>query len=115
MEGILVCACSAHADLGLSTEWHYRQLCIELSRKGYRHDEPDGMKQREKSLVFDKVFTALRSQGIKRKEILEQLRIPSDEASNLTFGNNIFMEVVDGGKSREQIDNRSSNGLRLIK
>ncbi|XBS68928.1 XRE family transcriptional regulator [Acerihabitans sp. KWT182] len=29
-------------DVGLSTEWHYRQLSIALARRGYRTAEPQG-------------------------------------------------------------------------
>jgi Zn-dependent peptidase ImmA (M78 family) len=55
-------------DVGLSTEWHYRQLSIELARRGYRTGEPQGMEEREKSLVLDKVFSALRTKGVKEEK-----------------------------------------------
>ncbi|PNK64929.1 MULTISPECIES: ImmA/IrrE family metallo-endopeptidase [Pantoea] len=87
-------------DLGLSTEWHYRQLSIELNRRGYRTKEPQGMPDREESLILDKVFSALRSQGAKRIEILEQLRFPLDELSALTFNNRFFMEALTGDSFR---------------
>ncbi|MDJ0475609.1 XRE family transcriptional regulator [Pantoea eucalypti] len=92
-------------DLGLSTEWHYRQLSIELNRRGYRTGEPQGMSEREGSLILEKVFSALRSQGAKRTEVLEQLCFPLDELSALTFNNHYFMKTLTGdgiqtGKSK---------------
>lgn len=79
-------------DLGLSSEWHYRQLSIELSGKGFRKSEPNGMNEREKSLVIEKVFSKIKSKGIKRSELLKELNLPSDEVSALTF-NNIFFDM----------------------
>ncbi|MDI5624033.1 XRE family transcriptional regulator, partial [Salmonella enterica subsp. enterica serovar Kentucky] len=102
-------------DVGLSTEWHYRQLSIELARRGFRTGEPQGMEEREKSLVLDKVFSALRSKGVKRGEILEQLRLPADEASALTFSNSFFMEAINGGKLRTQESGVRPSHLRLVK
>ena len=83
-------------DVGLSSEWHYRQLAIELNRRGYRTAEPQGMPEREKSLILEKVFSALHSQGVKRAEILRQLCFPADEISALTFNNRFFMEAIIG-------------------
>lgn len=102
-------------DLGLSTEWHYRQLSIELARRGYRTSEPQGMDMREKSLVLDKVFMALRSQGIKRSKVLEQLRLPADEISAITFSNTFFMEAHDGGRSSLTSTGNTSDKLYLVK
>ncbi|HBY5479192.1 helix-turn-helix domain-containing protein [Klebsiella pneumoniae] len=102
-------------DVGLSTEWHYRQLSIELARRGYRTGEPQGMEEREKSLVLDKVFSALRTKGVKRGEILEQLKFPADEASALTFNNSFFMEAINGGKLTALESERCSSHLRLVK
>lgn len=102
-------------DVGLSTEWHYRQLSIELARRGYRTGEPQGISEREKSLVLEKVFSTLRAQGVRRGEVLKQLRFPADEASALTFNNSFFMEAIDGGKLAAQESRQRSSHLRLVK
>lgn len=102
-------------DVGLSTEWHYRQLSIELARRGYRKSEPQGMPEREKSLVLDKVFSALRSQGVKRGEILEQLRFPADEVSALTFSNSFFMGSIDGDGAAARVPSKRPPHLSLVK
>jgi hypothetical protein len=63
------------------------------------------MSEREGSLILEKVFSALRSQGAKRTEVLEQLCFPLDELSALTFNNHYFMKTLTGdgiqtGKSK---------------
>lgn len=103
-------------DVGLSTEWHYRQLSIELNRRGYRTGEPQGMSEREKSLILEKVFSTLRTQGIKRTEILEQLRFPADEVNALTFNNPFFMEAITGAGFESGIErNKHKPQLQLVK
>lgn len=100
-------------DLGLSTEWHYRQLCIDLSRRGYRTSEPDGMPEREKSLVLEKVFSALRAKGVRRSDVIEALRLPLDEISTMAFNNNFFMEAIEG--PRVTTSSRKTANLTLVK
>lgn len=102
-------------DVGLSTEWHYRQLSIELNRRGYRTGEPQGMPEREKSLILEKVFSALRAQGVKRTEILGQLRFPADEVSTLTFNNSFFMEAITGDGLQSSIERKQPPKLSLVK
>lgn len=78
-------------DIGLSSDWHYRQLCMDLSRKGYRKVEPKGITNREVSMILEKVFHSLREQKIPRSQILSELnQLPVDEIYSLTFNNNLF-------------------------
>ncbi|CAI1090939.1 Domain of uncharacterised function (DUF955) [Serratia fonticola] len=102
-------------DLGLSTEWHYRQLCIELNRRGFRTAEPQGLPEREKSLVLEKVFAALRAKGVRRMEILDKLRFPLDEISTLTFNNSFFMGAIEGDGARSAPNEKGSSHLSLVK
>jgi len=78
-------------DVGLSSEWHYRQLNIDLSMSYGRKSEPEGLENRETSLVFQKIFNTLREKNISRTEILKELKLPLDELSALTFNNPFFM------------------------
>lgn len=102
-------------DVGLSSEWHYRQLAIELNRRGYRTAEPQGMPEREKSLILEKVFSALHSQGVKRAEILRQLCFPADEISALTFNNRFFMEAIIGDGILTPSERNRPPHLSLVK
>jgi Zn-dependent peptidase ImmA (M78 family) len=71
--------------LDLLSEWHYRTLYIKISSRGYRKDEPDGG-SREISQVLQKVFSALRAEGVSKEEITEKLRIPPTDIDELVFG-----------------------------
>lgn len=100
-------------DLGFSTDWHYRQLNIQLSKQGFRTQEPEGMEKRETSLLLEKIFSALRTRGISQKEALEQLGWPLDELKALTFGLGLGMHVA----SNEAVASTSSKKamLRVVK
>ena len=71
--------------LGLTTEWINRSLCIQISQAGYRTHEPNEM-QRETSQVLDKVFNALRTEGIGKVDIACELKISIFEIDELTYG-----------------------------
>lgn len=71
--------------LGLITEWTYKSLCIELGKLGYRRSEPDGI-NREVSVVWQKVLTALWSKRITKEHIAQELQIPLSELEALIFG-----------------------------
>lgn len=103
-------------DVGLSSEWHYRQLSIELSRKGYRTEEPKGIhnRDRETSLILEKVFSSLREKKIPRSEILSELNyLPVDEVSALTFKNSFFINVISTNNNPSFISS-SKPKLKLV-
>ncbi|HFQ5336109.1 TPA: helix-turn-helix domain-containing protein [Vibrio vulnificus] len=78
-------------DLGLSSEWHYRQLSIELTKVYGRRSEPEGIEVRETSLVLQKVFTKLRENNVSRNDVLTELKLPRDELSAISFNNPFFL------------------------
>jgi len=100
-------------DLKLSSEWHYRQLSIQLSRLGYRTNEPESIAKRESSLLIEKVFHTLHSKNISQKVVLNQLGWPVDELKNLTFGRGLGMHVVSNEKSTPSEVKRPD--LRVVK
>lgn len=70
----------------LLSDWSYRQVCVELSRRGYRSGESEGM-PRENSRVFEIVLPALRkSRGWTVEKIAQRLGVPAAEVHDLTFG-----------------------------
>lgn len=71
--------------VGALSEWHYRQLCIDISKRGYRKREPEEA-PRETSQVLAKVFTALRDEGVGKRDIAAQLDISPEEIEDLVFG-----------------------------
>ena len=71
--------------LGLSTDWEYRSLFIEIGKRGWRVSEPFGG-QPETSSLLDTVFKLLRESGESASDIASDLGITSDELSGLVFG-----------------------------
>jgi Zn-dependent peptidase ImmA (M78 family) len=80
--------------LGMTSDWTYRTLCIQLAEAGYRTQEPNGCIH-EKSIVLEKVFSALREEGITKAAVADELLIPAEEINALTFG--LMLNVLKGG------------------
>jgi len=78
-------------------EWQYRQLCIEITRRGYRTQEPDGLSDRETSQVLAKALDELRSSGMGRADVARALHLPPSELEGLLFG--LTIAAVDGDAS----------------
>lgn len=72
-------------DVGLVSDWHYRTLCIELAKRGYRKSEPNEA-ARETSQILGKVFSALRDEGVTKADIAAELAVHVDELDQLVFG-----------------------------
>lgn len=77
-------------DLKLATEWHYRQLQIELGKRGFRTIEPDGLVKRETSIIIDKIVEHLKQKKINRKSIEEETKLPLSDLSEITFKHRYF-------------------------
>ena len=70
--------------LGLVSEWQYKSLCIELTKRGFRTGEPGGI-ERETSPIWRKVLTALWSERVTKDEIARDLNLPVDELEGLIW------------------------------
>jgi Zn-dependent peptidase ImmA (M78 family) len=97
--------------LALVSDWRYRGLCIELQEAGFRDNEPESA-PREKSQVFEKVFQALRQDGIGKKELAAQLQFPVAEIDALVF-DLVLSAMPGGGKGSPSPGERPS--LHLVK
>jgi len=71
--------------LGIIKDWQNRNLCIQMSKRGYRTNEPSPM-DREESVVWKKVFEELWSEKVTKAQVARELRLPPDEIENLVFG-----------------------------
>jgi hypothetical protein len=83
-------------SLNLISDWHYRNLCIDITKLGYREVEPAGI-SRETSAVLPELLTYLQGKGVSRKRIADLLAISTDELEALLFG--LVMTSVQGGRS----------------
>jgi Zn-dependent peptidase ImmA (M78 family)/DNA-binding XRE family transcriptional regulator len=85
-------------DLDLITEWQYRNLTIEMSKRGILRAEPEGI-QRESSQILGKIFSALRGDGVTKSCIAKELNIPDNEIDQLAFGLAFVGSSVDSTNS----------------
>jgi Zn-dependent peptidase ImmA (M78 family)/DNA-binding XRE family transcriptional regulator len=72
-------------ELNLLTDWGYRTACVNLSRMGYRSNEPGGI-HRETSQLLAKVFRSLRADHDGLNSIATAVGIPLDELHDHVFG-----------------------------
>jgi Zn-dependent peptidase ImmA (M78 family) len=80
--------------LKVLNEWQYRNLCIEISRNGYRDREVYGLTERETSQILAKAFAELREHGTTRADVARALHMPAAELEGLLFG--LTIAAVDG-------------------
>lgn len=78
------------------SDWQYRQFAIQLTSLGYRQAEPGGLPA-EKSVVWQKVFDALRREKITKHEIAAELSLPVFEVENLVFRLASMLTLEGGG------------------
>lgn len=72
-------------ELGMFTAEQYREVCVELSARGYRSGEPDGM-LREGSQLLDKVVRSLRSRGTTLARMASELALPAEDIAGFLHG-----------------------------
>lgn len=95
--------------LGLTSDWVYRTLCIQLAEEGYRTFEPEPIPH-ERSLLLEKVFGALRDEGVSRRDVAAQLNLGADELGALTFG--LILNLLPGSSSG---GGRKKGNLSLVR
>ncbi len=71
--------------LGITSDWKYRDFCIQISKLGYNTKEPLGI-ERERSIIWEKVLKALWTERTTQKDIARTLFIPEGEVNDLIFG-----------------------------
>src|SRR6201994_3572587 len=98
------------ARLELLTEWQARSTYIQLGQRGFRAGEPGGI-ERETSQIWDKVFTALRSEGTSRADVARQLDVNLDDLNASVFG--LVVPKRGAPASRPSTDPAPSSPPRL--
>ncbi|EIF71587.1 putative transcriptional regulator [Burkholderia pseudomallei 354e] len=81
--GVSVAALARTAfNSGLISDWHYRELCKQMSMLGYRTAEPRE-RAPEKSTVWQKILGLLWKDGVTKAHIAKELCLPIDEIESL--------------------------------
>jgi Zn-dependent peptidase ImmA (M78 family)/transcriptional regulator with XRE-family HTH domain len=71
--------------LGITSDWKYRDFCIQISENRYNVSEPFEM-EREKSVVWQKVMKTLWAEKTTQRDIAAQLNLPESEVTTLIYG-----------------------------
>ena len=71
-------------SLGLLSEWNYKSICVELSKRGFRVGEPGGI-ERETSIIWRKVLSELWLEKVTKETIAGELGLPLDELEGLIW------------------------------
>ncbi|WP_375504888.1 ImmA/IrrE family metallo-endopeptidase [uncultured Jatrophihabitans sp.] len=85
-------------ELGLMSEWVYRDACVRLSQMGYRRGEPFNPIVPETSQVLAKMFKSLRARGVSAADVAADLLITQDELDQYVFG--LVPVALKGGNRR---------------
>ena len=102
-------------DLRLLTEWYYRSLIVELSKRGYMKNEPNPMPRRETSKLLSVIFQTLRREGITKDKIAKELSLFTQDIDSLIF--NLAIIGIEGGSQTTIVPTNKirKNHLRVIK
>ncbi len=97
--GVSVAALARAAfEAGAVSDWHYRDLCKEISFRGYRTKEPEP-RERDQSVLWKKVLESLWKDRITTDQIASDLGLPSDEVTSLiggVMGNGVLPKAIQG-------------------
>ena len=106
----MIAMCHRLHELEALSDWQYKSLIVEMSKRGYRTYEPDGA-PRETSLVLPKLLTSLYQEDkLTRARIAEKLAIPASDLEHLLFS--LVMTGVSGGGT---MGNRRGNPALLTR
>ena len=84
--GVSVAALARNVfEAGLVSDWTYRELCRQISIRGYRTSEPNA-RPREESVLWRKVFESLWRDRQSKEHVARELCIPIDEIQALIGG-----------------------------
>jgi Zn-dependent peptidase ImmA (M78 family)/DNA-binding XRE family transcriptional regulator len=95
--------------VGMLTDWQYRAVFVEMSKRGYRTDEPNGI-HRETSQVLNKVFRTLRDEGTTHARVAEELGLSTEELGSVIFG--LVLAQVSSESAASQ--SAPKTNLRLV-
>lgn len=106
--GVSVAALARAAfEASVVSDWHYRDLCKELSYRGYRSEEPLPRK-RDESLLWKKILESLWQDKITKRDLADVLSLPFDEVASLLDG------VLENKKENVTRTERQKPVLRAI-
>ncbi len=98
--------------LKILSDWHYRSVYVELSKRGYTKREPEPAPH-EASQLLAKAFTALRQEGMTRVQIAKELCLPVTELDDLLLG--LAFGRIEGGRTAAPQESTKASSLVRVK
>ena len=97
-------------ELGLISDSRGASFYVEMSRRGWLKQEPDGI-PREQSYIWQQVMDGLRADGVSKTDISLDTGIPPQEIEALLFGLANMLTIEGDGATTPQ----RNVGLRLVR
>ncbi|WP_072041940.1 XRE family transcriptional regulator [Nigerium massiliense] len=72
-------------QLYLINDWQYRNWMVELSKRGYRKNEPDGI-SKERSTLLTEILRMCRKDGLSLRQIAGSLKVPGADLAEAVDG-----------------------------
>jgi Zn-dependent peptidase ImmA (M78 family) len=95
------------------SDWQYRTWMIDLSKRGFRTSEPDGI-QREQSTLLRQVLALAREDGWGNERIAKELGIPKRDLADALLGLTVI--PVDGSfAASSRAEHRSAQHRPLLR
>jgi Zn-dependent peptidase ImmA (M78 family) len=98
-------------SVGMTSDWHYYNLCVEISKLGLRTREEGGL-EREGSQLLQMMLKELTQEGIKRSDIAAELKMYSSTLDEMLFG--LVMVGLPGGKQTVTSAGNQNTRLTLV-
>jgi len=100
-------------NVGVLSEWQYKNLIITASKMGLRTKEINGI-QRERSLVLERIVNSYKDEG-GVSQLAKNLHLPLDELSSLIFKMGVVKGNIEKPKENATFKNKSKPNLTLVK
>lgn len=98
-------------QVGSLSDWQYRSLYVEISKRGYRTNEPAPMR-RETSQVLSKVFAILKDEGFGKAAVAQELCLAPRELDRMMFG--LTLVGLQGGAIGDTPRSPAGANLRVV-
>ena len=85
------------------SDWQYRMLFVQISRRGYRTDEPQAIEP-ERSQILEKVFRGLKNEGMTKADVARELHMSVRDLNDVIFGLVMAPVAREGGTTEPKAD-----------
>ena len=96
-------------QLGIMSDWTYRQMCQELAKRGFRRGEPGSSLVPESSSLWAQILADLRADGLGFPFLAQLLGVRTSDVRALLVG--LVPIALSGGATRSV---RSESPLRVV-